>query len=265
MLLTYNVAGLPEGLSGSNPEANAPRVGELIDAYDLVVLQEDFGFYSDTIEAGTTHPSVSPLHPGPDEVNPLDRQEALVGDGLRRYSRFPFLDHRRQPWTTCFGGVDTSDGGAADCLGLKGYSVASTELGPGVVVDVYNLHVEAGNTDADLRAAELDLVELADAIGTQSAGRAVIVAGDWNLHPDRAPEAALLDDFRLATGLVDACEVVDCGADGNEIDRVMFRAAADVELSPVSHSFARAMFVDDEGEPLSDHDPLVVEFVVTMG
>ena len=41
-LLSYNVAGLPEGLSQSNPEANAPTISKLLGDYDVVVTQEDF-------------------------------------------------------------------------------------------------------------------------------------------------------------------------------------------------------------------------------
>lgn len=38
---------------------------------------------------------------------------------------------------------DTVDGGATDCAAQKGFSVATTELAPGVVVDVYNLRAGA--------------------------------------------------------------------------------------------------------------------------
>lgn len=40
--LTYNVAGLPEGLSGSNPSVNTPLISPLLNAYDLVLVQEDW-------------------------------------------------------------------------------------------------------------------------------------------------------------------------------------------------------------------------------
>ena len=40
--LTYNVAGLPEQISGSSPEANSPLISPLLNGYDLVLLQEDW-------------------------------------------------------------------------------------------------------------------------------------------------------------------------------------------------------------------------------
>src|SRR5699024_9684185 len=41
-VLSYNVAGLPEVLSDSNPSVNMALIGPLLDAYDLVLTQEDF-------------------------------------------------------------------------------------------------------------------------------------------------------------------------------------------------------------------------------
>jgi hypothetical protein len=42
LALTYNVAGLPEGISGSHPETNTPLIGPLLNAYDLVLMQESW-------------------------------------------------------------------------------------------------------------------------------------------------------------------------------------------------------------------------------
>ena len=42
LALTYNVAGLPEPLTSSpNPLARMPIIGQLLNDYDLTLLQED--------------------------------------------------------------------------------------------------------------------------------------------------------------------------------------------------------------------------------
>ena len=41
-VLTYNVAGLPEGLSSGHPETNTPLISPRLGAYDIVNVQEDF-------------------------------------------------------------------------------------------------------------------------------------------------------------------------------------------------------------------------------
>lgn len=40
--LTYNVAGLPAPISGSEPATNSPLISPKLNDYDLVLLQEDW-------------------------------------------------------------------------------------------------------------------------------------------------------------------------------------------------------------------------------
>lgn len=261
--LTYNVAGLPEGLSGSNPSVNTPLISPLLNEYDLVLVQEDwidaggFDFFHDDLISDATHPYLSTPAPAPQGTDPR-RPEALVADGLNRLSRFPFGPVTRQMWPHCFGGADTSDGGAGDCLSQKGFSVARTTLAPGAEVDVYNLHGEAGSTPLDEQYSAEDFEVLGGYIVTHSAGRAVLVGGDFNLHTDRPVERGIFDGFLAATGLTDVCAVVDCGTDADDIDKFVFRGGGGVALEPLTHRFERERFTRFDGEALSDHDPLAV-------
>jgi hypothetical protein len=262
--LTYNVAGLPEGLSGSNPTVNTPQISPLLNAYDLVLVQEDWidtsgvNFFHDDLIAQATHPYLSTPAQPPLGQDPR-RPEALIADGLNRLSRFPFGPLTRQMWPNCFGGADQSDGGAADCLSQKGFSVARTTIAPGVEVDVYNLHAEAGSTALDDQYSAEDFEVLAAYITANSAGRAVLVGGDYNLHTDRALDRSIFDEFLAETGLTDVCAVVDCGADADEIDKFVFRSGGGVTLQPLTHTFERDRFVRaSDGGPLSDHDALSV-------
>lgn len=268
--LTYNVAGLPEPLSGSEPATNTPYISPLLNRYDLVLVQEDWAndpplppplvVYHELLVAGAEHPYTSTPKPNPMLTNPA-RPMGVLSDGLNRLSRFPFGDLTRVMWPSCFGGPDTSDGGAADCLAEKGFSFARHEVAPGVEVDVYNLHAEAGNTPADQAARAEDYQVLAAFVTEHSAGRAVIVAGDYNLHTDRSPDAEVHRAFLDATGLTDVCELVDCGEDAHEIDKFAFRSGDTVKLQAITHRFERDVFVrPTDGAPLSDHDALAVTF-----
>jgi hypothetical protein len=267
--LTYNVAGLPAGLSGSEPDVNTALISPLLNAYDLVLVQESWinpeppipglEVYHEVLVSQVTHPYLSEPAPPPLGSDPR-RPEALVSDGLNRMSRFPFGQLTRVMWDNCFGGADTSDGGAADCLSQKGFSVATTAIAPGVQIDVYNLHGEAGNTPLDQQFRAADFEQLADFIAARSGGRAVIVGGDFNLNTDRAADREVFDAFLAATGLTDVCGVLDCGDDADRIDKFAFRSGAGVTIAPLTHRFERETFRRDDGAPLSDHDPLAVTF-----
>jgi hypothetical protein len=270
--LTYNVAGLPAALSGSEPDVNTQLISPLLNAYDLVLVQESWinpdppvpglEVFHEVLVSQVTHPHLSEPAPPPLGSDPR-RPEALVSDGLNRMARFPFGELTRVMWDNCFGGADTSDGGAADCLSQKGFSVATTAIAPGVALDVYNLHGEAGNTPVDQQFLAADFEQLAGFIAARSSGRAVVVGGDFNLNTDRAVDRQVFDAFLAAAGLTDVCAVLDCGDDADRIDKFVYRSGGGVTIAPLTHRFERETFRRDDGAPLSDHDPLAVTFAWT--
>jgi hypothetical protein len=279
-LLTYNVAGLPQEISDENPEVNIPLISPLLEDYDVVVTQEDFDWWSDDIaeldfvnyhdrlRADVTHPHRTEAHAGPEAVgidgsNP-ERPVPMAGDGLGVLSRFPFRDLERVPWTRCFGGADTSDGGAGDCLAMKGFLVVTVELAPGVEFDLYTLHAEAGSTDADVEMRAENYLDLADHIAQRSEGRAVIVAGDMNLHlePDHRrvdTDTPVWEQFLADTGLADVCDEIECEVPGS-IDKVAWRDGGGVAFEPLERRWETDRFADDAGEDLSDHPPVAVDW-----
>ncbi len=280
--LSYNVAGLPEVLSGSRPAEFTPQIGPLLNDYDLVLLQETWRtpdpnplaplrVYHEILEEASEHPHRSEPKPLPLGSDP-SRPDALVSDGLNRFSDVPFDPVERTAWSECFGGLDQSDGGSGDCLSQKGFSVASTTLDDGVVVDVYNLHLEAGGTEEDQRISRGQAQQLAEFITTTSAGRPIIVGGDFNLHtdPEQADdpdEAWDLESFRIIleeAGLTDVCEALVCPEPGR-IDKFLFRSSDELTIEPLDWNFESDVFVSADGEPLSDHEALAVTFGWTLG
>ncbi len=263
--LSYNVAGLPESLSGSSPEANTPLIAPLLNDYDLVLLQESWKtpepnglaplrVYHEILEAGSTHsfqsvPASQPLGTDP------SRPTAQLSDGLNRFANFASTPVERVAWTECLGVLDS----ASDCLAFKGFSHSIIELAPGVEVDVYNLHAEAGNSPEDDALRAQDLAELNAYMQTVSADRPVIVAGDFNLRPDDPIDGPTIAGFIADAGLTDACTALAC-PDTNTIDRFLYRSSAGLVLTPTLWRFETTTFVDPAGEPLSDHDPLHVRF-----
>jgi len=265
--LTYNVAGLPEGISDSHPSRFTKLISPRLNAYDLVVVQESwlepdpypsglFGahLYHQILAKDADHPYKSVPQPIPLNRDP-GRPSALVSDGLNQFSRFPFEPLIRQRWAEC-------DNSAADCLSLKGFSAARTTFAPGIVVDVYNLHLEAGNQPNDDRLRLDDVTDLAEFINDYSAGRAVIVGGDFNLHIEEEPDGTTFSRLLADAALTDSCTALDC-PEPERIDKFLFRSGDDVTVAPVTWSNEDEKFRSDEGEQLSDHEPVAVEFELT--
>jgi endonuclease/exonuclease/phosphatase family metal-dependent hydrolase len=267
LALAYNVAGLPEGLSGSHPETNTPLISPLLNAYDLVLVQESWQtpdpnpfaplrVYHELLAAEALHPYKSTPAPLPLGNDPR-RPSALVSDGLNQFADFAFdPDLVHEMWSECHES-------AADCLSQKGFSVSRLTLRRGVTMDVYNLHMEAGNDPEDDELRDRGVTELAAFIRARSAGRAVLVGGDFNMRENREPDATILGRFRELTGLTDACAAVGCPE--TRIDKFMFRGTPSLGITPLSWSNDGNVFVDEHGEPLSDHDPVAVRFAWTVG
>lgn len=267
--LTYNVAGLPQGLSGSNPTEYMPLIGPKLNDYDLVLTQEDFQtpepnplpvrFFHEVLLEKTTHPHRPPAAVAPVGSNP-ERPTAIAADGLNMFSKLPVGPVTRVAWKKCFGGADTSDKGAGDCLAMKGFSVATVTLADGVVVDVYNLHGEAGSTPTDLDASASDYVELAAYINEHSKGHAILLGGDTNLNTKGDPDKKVWNTFLEATGMQDICRVLSCGESTEDIDKWAFRSNDAITIEPVARAVETEKFKAPGSPPpevnegqLSDH------------
>jgi hypothetical protein len=240
--LSYNVAGLPLGLSSSSPQLYTTQISPKLNTYDLVLVQEDFSYHTDLQQhAAHAHQSL-----------PLAQFASLVNDGLNRFSQTPYVDFVRERWSVCNGLWNASN----DCLSSKGFSVARHELAPGAEVDIYNLHADAGGSAADQNARTVQLAQLATFVQSYSAGRAVIVAGDTNLKRRIAADERVLLDFAGGLNLEDVGQLMGMP---DHIDRFFFRSSPEVELKPVLWRVADEM-VDPSGANLSDHPAINVDF-----
>lgn len=254
-MLTYNIAGLPFPLSS----AMLPRflytkeIGKRLNNFSVSNVQEDFSYHEFLIKKSRM-PSQTPPSP-PTLLWPIG---VPFSDGLNSLAVFKVKRLDRQTWFQC---------DADNCLTPKGFSYSQLQLPGGNTMDLYNLHANTGGgvlTNANLR-------QLANYILQNSAGRAVIVTGDFNaLYSE--DQAGLLD-FAGSTGLTDAWVEVEHGPTtppfapdcmvGNEcelLDKIFYRSGTGVTLQATAYSNEAPNFNNSNGQPLSDHSPPAVAF-----
>ncbi|TGL64661.1 jacalin-like lectin [Leptospira sarikeiensis] len=249
-LLTYNVAGLLEPFSSSNPSENTPYMGPLMTPFDLIQVQEDFNYHA-SLYANDLHPYRSATSGG-----------MGIGDGLNTLSYFPFSDFQRVDWTACNG---------TDCLTPKGFTLARHKVAPGVFLDVYNLHTNASTEEADLAARRSNILQILNFIDSNSAGNAVIVMGDTNTRYTRSGDnirefinrgfadvwIQLIRGGSYPTQGADAlmdCEGHRTSAGCEVVDKIFYRGNSYISLSPSSYLIEDTRFVHPvTGLPLSDH------------
>ncbi|RRR98547.1 jacalin-like lectin [Glycomyces terrestris] len=261
-VLSYNIAGLPLGLGDGDPETNTPIIGSRLGAYDIVHVQEDFNYHA-ALYAADDHPHRTPTSGG-----------VPFGDGLNTLSDLPFEDFERVTWDQCASG-------SGDCLTPKGFTFMRARLAEGVWVDLYNLHTDAGSDGADIAAREANLAQVTAFMAAHSAGNAVIVYGDTNTRYTRGDGIA---EFAAANGLTDAwvelvrggdapdegdpalvCDDATVNASCEVVDKVLYRSGDHVRLDAGQYRNDHAAFRDANGENLSDHYPIAVDFAWTTG
>ncbi|MES1173286.1 MAG: endonuclease/exonuclease/phosphatase family protein [Myxococcales bacterium] len=240
-VLTYNIAGLPDGFSTEHPSANMAAIGKRLASYDLALLQEDFA-YGASLRQAVTLQFQSPAF--------VRGHRFHFGDGLSQFSALPFAPLTREAWLTCHGIMDSYN----DCLTPKGFSYTRQTLATGIEVDVYNVHLDAGGSEGDRTAREAQMAQLISAIAQHSKGRALLLAGDTNI---RGGHSALLQQLERETGLSDVCSALHC-PDPKRIDRIYVRSSEQLTWKPRSLAIDRG-FVDAQGAPLSDHLALAAE------
>jgi endonuclease/exonuclease/phosphatase family metal-dependent hydrolase len=238
-LLTYNIAGLPNFVSKSEPVRNIPMIGPLLRHYDIVLVQEDFSYHHLLTRAVRHH-----LH------RSRPKRDLGLGDGLNRFSRFPFGTMIRHAWKDCHGQVLHQ----SDCLAKKGFSVATMALSRDLQLDVYNVHFDAGRSEGDHAARRRQVHQLAAMIASRSQERAVVVAGDTNMG---SSSESILTELLERTGLKDVCRSLECGRE--LVDRVLFRSSDALALTPTAWQID-GRFIDAQGRDLSDHKAVGVDF-----
>ncbi|MFC9973199.1 jacalin-like lectin [Spirillospora sp. NPDC127200] len=255
-VLTYNVAGLPAWISSGDPERNTRPIGERVNAYQVVNVQEDFNYHAD-LYATDEHPYRTPTSGG-----------VPFGSGLNTMADRPYGDLARVKWTACNG---------TDCLTPKGFTYKRLRLAEGVHLDLYNLHANAGTTPADLAARRANLAQLTSYIKANSAGGAVLVMGDTNTRYTRAGDT--IRDLASATGLTDAwvarvrggtppamgdpalvCDDARVTDACEVVDKILFRGSRHLALRLTGYANANARFRTADGKMLSDHYPIAAAF-----
>ena len=259
-VLTYNVAGLPEGLSSGHPATNTPLISPRLAAYDIVNVQEDFNYHA-ALYAGDNHAYRTATSGG-----------AGIGDGLNTLSDQPFEDFERVRWNDCTG---------TNCLTPKGFTLARVRLAEGVFIDLYNVHTNADDSDDALAARRANIDQLSEFIQANSSGNAVLVMGDTNTRYTRsgdnirtlADENGLTDAWvQLAKGGTrptqgaDAllCPTTAPPNDCEVVDKVFYRGSKLLSLTANRYHNEWASFLDSAGGNLSDHFPHTVDFSYTL-
>lgn len=287
-VLSLNIHGLPGFIAKDDPEKRIPVIARKTGAFDIALLQEDFSHQA-LIDADAKHGIIVRGNGPSGSVNvkgvqvPVETLGSVLGaaggggqgsgwmgalTGLATTAAQPFgsgltmiadpavarvLAEQRMAFGMCEGYL----GAAQDCFAEKGVLMVRLRLTNGAEIDVYDTHLEAGGggADQDIRVKQLSMI--ADFMKRNSAGRAVVFGGDFNLDWKNKAHRQAMKTFLDATGL----ERVDTGQGGRQIDYILVRSGSTATVSVRKAEVADGF--QHEGKPLSDHPPLAATLAVS--
>lgn len=195
-----NLDGLPQTLGPGSVNPDGPgsegtqAIGEYIvnKGIDIVGCSEDFNYNGDLV-VGLGENYHMGLWRGRIDISGAG---SLIGvstidiDGLMFLLRntnyndsksMSFYDESWTQWNESLGGIQEG----ANTLVKKGYRFYTVNLGDGVKIDVYVLHMNTAETDAQITVQDNQLTQLAEAVKANTNGRPKLIIGDTNCRYTR--------------------------------------------------------------------------------
>ena len=267
-LIAYNVSGIPlvgdfQGTTFTTTNDRAKRIGKLLNGTDVdfIGTEEDFNGHKYLAAEMENYPFRSFTSGG-----------LAQGQGLNVFSSHPIYNLRRVKWNKEYGYLS----GSMDAISNKGFIYCLMELQPGVFIHLINVHMDAGYDALSIRARADNFRQLAAFINENlNDGRAVIAQGDFNFKFKRELGDDMYGNLLAPTGMKDvwaelsngglydtADPAFDKNSSGDDLDRILYRSGADVELKPVGKSVPALL--GENGERYTDHNPMLTEFSYTV-
>lgn len=282
-----NVDGLPTSILGFNinpdgkGEAGATDIGNYLKAkgIDVLAFSEDFN-YHDNLIAPLSDDYMIGTYRGGLNVNNYNLNIRFNTDGLEfltRKAAATFSNESWTEWNQCNGKFTNG----ADELIRKGFRYYTIDLGDGVLVDVYTMHMDADTDPEDNAARASQWTQLCNVIKAANTGRPVIVMGDTNSRYTRDDILNLFtnplsDLYDVRDVWVEKCKggtYPTLGSDalmvgqlgyteGEIVDKVIYLNPKNASLALTANSitFDKDGYVNASGEQLGDHVPVIVNF-----
>ena len=294
--VALNVDGLPNKIATFDLNPDGPgRDGTLkisqylaSKGYDFIGCSEDFNYNGALMESldgyscGTIRKTLS--------VSGIDYWDLIQGkihvetDGLNLIWKNSTVAATNESWTSWWDTEATDGNQYVD----KGYRHYDLWLSGNAVIDVFILHMDAGDTNATW-SRESQWRQLAEAINNSDHSRAKLIIGDTNsrytredvisnfitrLSPDFTMSDVWVEKYRNGIyPTTDMADLTDASDPTNYtnyeiVDKIIYinpTAANTVRLTPQTFTIEQDYtydYIDHDGNtnPLGDHHPVVVSF-----
>ena len=296
-----NVDGLPKKIATYDLNPDGPgedgtkKISQYLASknYDFIGCSEDFNYNGSLMESLNNYYSCGTIR-NTLSITDIDYWQLIQGkihvetDGLNLIWKNSKVSATNESWTK-WNDTESTDGNQYVNKGYRHYNV---QLDGGPVIDVYILHMDAGDTNATW-SRELQWQQLAAAINSSDHNRAKLIIGDTNSRYTREDIIAnfinrLSSDFTMGDVWVDFYQngiypttAMDNLTDQTDptdfskyeiVDKIIYinpKAANTVHLVPQTFHIEQdytygTVEGNDNTTPLGDHRPVVATFKYTQ-
>lgn len=285
-----NVDGLPSTFNSDGPGAvGTTQIGNYIAGsnIDIVGISEDFNYHSELSAAVSGTYNMGSWRGGIDIgfttiFNPHFNTDGLMF--LMKKSAGSFSNESYVKWNESLG--DLTHGANENIE--KGFRFYTVNLGDNVKIDVYILHMNTADTDAQIAVQDNQLTQLANAILANGDGRPKLIIGDTNCRYTRNKVVDNLIKPLSASYDIKDCWVEECLGGtaptygsanlvisdktdpsqytNNEIvDKIIYLVpkGCTLQLECTGLKFEVDGYMKDDGTLLGDHVPVIATFKIS--
>lgn len=292
-----NVDGLPNKILGIdiNPDGKGAEGAKAIGEYlresgvDIMALSEDFNYHNDLIAALGEGYAAGTYRGGLD-ASDINANVRFNTDGLEFITKQPFA-FKGESWTAWAQNNGKFTNGSDELI-TKGFRFYTVDLGDGVLVDLYTMHMDADTDPADNAARASQWAQLRDAVLANRNGHAIIVMGDTNSRYTRDDILSLFINpieesnlYSVADAWIEFCQdgtypeldnserlvipdslktVSDAYRRYEIVDKVLYLNPQYADnfsyVTPQSIRFDAEGYTAADGTLLGDHVPVIVGF-----
>ena len=190
-ILTYNIHGLSPVFAGDKPKERIPSILDKSKSFDIILLQENWIFSSEEIAQELDGYEIMVSNKSKFK-NPIKCLLNPNGSGLSVGVKdsILLLSSDEYSFDGCSGWLFRAN----DCLSTKGFQRISIKIN-GERVDIYNTHLDAGESKKDIRVRNKQLQDLKDYVQSNSSSYPLIIAGDMNINLLDSESREIINSF----------------------------------------------------------------------
>ena len=168
-IITFNIHGYGKILSGCNGKKNINQIIDEISNYDIIFIQENWKYNNLIIDQLFNHQLIF----GNNKKNKISFSSGLV-IGINR--NFEIINYDEITYNDCNGILLNG----SDCFASKGFIFSRIKIDD-QILDIYNTHMDAGNSLKDKNIRSKQLISFEKFIIENSTNHNLIICGDFNI------------------------------------------------------------------------------------